>query len=82
MTHDDLHCDSCGMPIESGQYCVHCTQPDGTLQTFDDRFERMVGWRARQNPSAPRAELEADALAYMATMPAWKEHPRVLAGIA
>ena len=77
MTHD-VTCESCGMPIESGQYCAYCTDADGTLQTFDDRFERMVSWQAGQNPSTPREQVEAETLAYMATMPAWKDHPRVL----
>ncbi|WP_421742525.1 hypothetical protein [Cellulomonas sp.] len=77
MTTHDLHCDSCGMPIESGQYCAYCTDADGNLQAFDERFERMVGWQSRQHPTAPRAQLETETLAYMATMPAWKDHPRV-----
>ena len=77
MTTHDLHCDSCGMPIESGQYCAYCTDADGNLQAFDERFERMVGWQSRQNPAAPREQLETETLAYMATMPAWKDHPRV-----
>lgn len=78
MTTHDLHCDSCGMPIESGQYCAYCTDADGNLQAFDERFERMVGWRSRQHPTAPREQLETETLAYMATMPAWKDHPRVV----
>ena len=79
---DNLTCDSCGMPIESGQYCVNCTDADGNLQAFDERFERMVGWQARQRPSAPREQLEAETLAYMAAMPAWKDHPRVVGSTA
>lgn len=77
MTHD-LRCESCSMPIESGQYCVHCTEADGTLQSFDERFERMVRWQERQDPSASREQLEAATLARMATLPAWRDHPRVV----
>jgi hypothetical protein len=73
-------CESCGMPIESGPYCAHCTDADGQLQSFDERFERMVGWQARRKPDAPREQLESETLAYMATMPAWRDHPRVQAG--
>jgi Putative zinc ribbon domain len=72
-------CESCGMPIETGRYCTYCTQPDGTLQSFDERFERMVGWQARRHPEQTREQLESATLEYMATMPAWAEHPRVLA---
>jgi hypothetical protein len=70
-------CESCGMPIEAGPYCQYCVDDKGVLQPFEERFERMVQWQARKEPKASRAELEKKTLAYMATMPAWKEHPRV-----
>ena len=73
-------CESCGMPIESGSYCALCTDASGQLQSFDERFERMIGWQARQKPDASREQLESETLAYMATMPAWRDHPRVQAG--
>lgn len=72
-------CESCGMPIESGPYCEHCVDADGALQSFDDRFERMVAWQARREPAASRAELESATFDYLATMPAWRDHPRVTA---
>jgi hypothetical protein len=71
------HCESCGMSIESGPYCQYCVDDSGKLQPFDERFERMVQWQARREPNTSRAELEKKTLAYMATMPAWKDHPRV-----
>jgi hypothetical protein len=67
------------MPIEAGPYCQHCVDATGALQPFDERFERMVQWQARREPAASRAELEKKTLAYMGTMPAWREHPRVKA---
>lgn len=70
-------CESCGMPIETGPYCSYCVDEKGALQPFDERLERMIQWQARREPNAPRAELERKTLAYMATMPAWKDHPRV-----
>ena len=70
-------CESCGMPIETGRYCGYCTDETGQLQSFDQRFERMVAWQARRNPDATREELERQTLDYMATMPAWRDHPRV-----
>jgi hypothetical protein len=72
-------CDSCGMPIETGRYCGYCTDESGSLQPFDERFERMVAWQARRNPAAARPELERQTLAYMATMPAWRDDPRLVA---
>jgi hypothetical protein len=75
-----ITCDSCGMPIETGRYCQRCVDETGVLQSFDERFERMVAWEARRRPDATRAELEASTLAYMSTLPAWRNHPRVLEG--
>jgi len=67
------------MPIESGPYCQHCVDATGALQPFEERFERMVQWQARKEPNASREQLEKKTLRYMATMPAWKDHPRVRA---
>jgi hypothetical protein len=49
----------------------------GKLQAFEERFERMVQWQLRQKPGLARAQAERDTLAYMAKMPAWRDHPRV-----
>ena len=75
-------CESCGMPIETGRYCGYCTDETGALQSFDERFERMTAWQARRNPGATRQEIEQQTLDYMATMPAWRAHPRVTAQAA
>lgn len=80
MTTTEISCESCGMPIESGRYCGYCTDAQGNLQPFDERFERMVDWQARREPDASREQVEAATLAYLATMPAWRDHPRVRAG--
>lgn len=73
-------CESCSMPIESGKYCQYCSDDQGQLQPFDERFERMIAFQQRRTPEASRAELEKATLAFMAKMPAWKDHPRVIAG--
>ena len=75
MTH---HCESCGMPIESGAYCQYCVDADGKLQDFETRFERMVSWALRETPGLSRQEAEANTKTYMSRMPAWKDHPRVV----
>jgi hypothetical protein len=67
------------MPIEAGPYCQYCVDEKGELQPFDERFARMVQWQKKREPNASRAELEEKTLAYMATMPAWRDHPRVKA---
>lgn len=70
-------CQSCGMPIESGFYCRHCTAEDGRLQSFEVRFERMVEWILSSDPALGRAEAEVRTRAAMRRMPAWKDHPRL-----
>jgi hypothetical protein len=75
-------CDSCGMPIEVGPYCSYCIDADGQLQDFATRFERMVGWAMRKNSELSRAEAEAQTIAYMANMPAWRHHPIVVAKLS
>jgi hypothetical protein len=72
-------CESCGMPIETGRYCQYCSDEKGELQPFDERFARMVQFTQRQQPGLSRADAERQTLAYMAKMPAWKDHPRVKA---
>ncbi len=79
MSESKQSCESCSMPIESGPYCAYCVDAAGALQPFDERFERMIAWQQRKAPSATRAELEHATLAFMATMPAWRDHPRVRA---
>ncbi|MGW0201856.1 zinc ribbon domain-containing protein [Nonomuraea sp. NPDC003201] len=47
-----MNCQSCGMPMRTADdhapghpdstWCRMCAKPDGTLQDFDERFERMV----------------------------------------
>ena len=61
----------------ASRYCGYCTDETGALQPFDERFERMTAWQARRNPGATRQEIEQQTLDYMATMPAWRDHPRV-----
>lgn len=78
--NDDKHpCESCSMPIETGTYCQYCVTPTGELQPFEERFEKMVGWQLRQKPGLSRDDAERDTLAFMAKMPAWKNHPKVTA---
>ena len=55
-----------------------CVDGDGNLQDFSERFERMVSWQERRHPEQSRADLESATLDYMATLPAWRAHPRVV----
>ena len=70
-------CESCGMTIESGPYCPYCVDESGNLQAFDERFARMSQFLRRREPGISDDEAERRTLEYMATMPAWRDHPRV-----
>ncbi|MCA8971758.1 MAG: hypothetical protein KDC95_18355 [Planctomycetes bacterium] len=70
-------CQSCSMTIESGPYCEHCTSSDGTLRDFDEVFERFQQWTRRHEPGKSKEEVAKSTLAFMRTMPAWKDHPGV-----
>jgi hypothetical protein len=72
-------CESCGLPIAAGPYCQHCVDDSGKLQAFEQRFERVLAWQSRLHPQASREQVVRLTLAYMAAMPAWKEHPRIKA---
>jgi hypothetical protein len=72
-------CESCSMPIESGRYCSYCVDERGELQPFETRFEKMVAWQMRRSPDKSRDVAERETLAFMARLPAWKDHPRVRA---
>ena len=68
-------CESCGMPVETGPYCQYCVGEDGKLAGFERRLQGMTAFFMGQDPSLDHAEAERRTRAYMATMPAWKDHP-------
>jgi hypothetical protein len=74
-------CESCAMPIESGVYCRYCADERGNLQPFEERFERMVQWMSREKPDLAPTEVRQQTLAYMAQMPAWRDHPALKAAL-
>jgi len=79
MSNAECQCESCGMPVEVGPYCSFCVDENGRLQDFATRFERMVAWTMRQDGGVGRTEAEKKTLAYMAGMPAWRDHPSIVA---
>jgi hypothetical protein len=72
-----MHCESCGMEVETGPYCNYCVDESGKLQSFETRFEKMVGWAMRKTPSLSREQAEQNTRAYMRKMPAWVNHPQL-----
>jgi hypothetical protein len=57
-------------------WCRHCADDSGGLQPFEVRFDLMVQWSLRHD-GVDRAAAEARTMAYLRTMPAWRDHPRV-----
>ncbi len=79
MTEDDFvgRCKSCSMTIDSGDYCQYCTNDSGGLLGFDETLERFVQFAIGRDSTLDRATAEANTRRFMATMPAWREHPRL-----
>jgi ribosome-binding protein aMBF1 (putative translation factor) len=76
-----MNCESCGMPLAGAEdhaladatipYCNHCA-PEGRLPAVQERLERFTQWTMRQEGLDYVAAREK-AIAYMRTMPAWKD---------
>ena len=73
-------CMSCGMPMAkledfgggnpSNTYCVHCTNPDGSLKSYDEVYSGMIQFMINIK-GMDQATAEQGAREYMANMPAW-----------
>lgn len=76
-------CISCGMPMPSPEqhapgnpdstYCKFCSTPDGELQTYDERLERLTQFTMREQ-NIDREVAATKARERMAAMPAWSNH--------
>ncbi len=74
-------CESCGMPLAADTdhaladpsipYCRYCA-PEGTLSAPEERLERFTQWTMREE-GLDHDVARVKALAYMKTMPAWKD---------
>ncbi|MCP3919131.1 MAG: hypothetical protein GY711_26625 [bacterium] len=67
------------MTIESGPYCPYCQDEHGELQCFEERLSRMTQFMKRRDPGLSDEGAERQSLACMRTMPAWRDHPQVVA---
>jgi hypothetical protein len=52
-------------------YCIHCA-PEGKLSAAEEQLERFTQWTIRQDGLDYTAAREK-ALAYLKSMPAWKD---------
>ena len=75
-------CIACGMPMtkpsdfaqgdEMKDYCLYCTRPDGSMQTYDEKLEGMTEFLVRTQ-GLDREAAHQTAKRSMAKLPAWKE---------
>jgi len=76
-------CIACGMPMEkisdfaandqNKDYCVHCSRPDGEMQSFEEKKESLTKFIVRTQGFDERAA-EKVALSMMRKLPAWKKY--------
>ena len=74
------NCLSCGMPMTkleefgggnpANVYCVHCSNPDGSLKSREEVFEGMTNFMM-MSQNMDRQTAEEAAKEHMAKMPAW-----------
>jgi uncharacterized glyoxalase superfamily protein PhnB len=74
------NCMSCGMPMVAPEdfgggstdnvFCAHCTTPDGSLKSYDEVLEGMIGFMMMTR-KMDRTTAEGAAREYMSGMPAW-----------
>jgi hypothetical protein len=58
------------MGDESKDYCAHCANEDGTMQTFEQKKESMVNFIIKTQ-GLDHAAAEGAALSMMKKLPAW-----------
>ena len=61
-----------GAQNPNNPYCIHCTDLNGKLLSFEKKFEDLVNL-AMKTRWMTREQAEKTALQEMAEMPAWKD---------
>lgn len=75
-------CISCGMPMtkksdypledESKDFCIYCSRPDGTLQSYEEKLKGTTEFLIRTQGIDKNAAHEL-AIRTLKKMPAWKD---------
>ena len=76
-------CIACGMPMEdisdfaandpSKDYCVHCSRPDGEMQSFEEKKESLTKFIVKTQGADENVAWKI-AENMMHKLPAWKEY--------
>lgn len=56
---------------ESKDYCLHCARPDGSMQSYEEKLESMVGFIVRTEGLEEDAAKEK-ARQWLSQQPAWR----------
>ena len=74
-------CIACGMPMVKAEefamgdmskdYCVYCTRPDGSMQSYEEKLDGMTKFIIKTQGFAEQAA-GAAAREMMAKLPAWQ----------
>ena len=64
-----------GVQNPENPYCIHCTDLDGKLLSFEKKFEDFVSLAVKSRWMS-REEAERSALSDMSQMPAWRDKVR------
>jgi hypothetical protein len=75
-------CIACGMPMNkpsdfamsdvSKDYCLYCCNPDGSMQSYEEKLEGMTAFIFKTQGLDDKAARSA-AQTMMAKLPAWKD---------
>lgn len=75
------NCMGCGMPMTRSEdfgggtpanlYCMHCSNPDGSLKSYDEVLVGMVNF-AMASQNMDRATATRTVKEYISKMPSWK----------
>ena len=73
-------CIACGMPMKTAgdfamsdtrkEYCRFCARPDGTMQSFEEKWDSLTGFLMKTQGLDEKIA-KAAARSMMAKLPAW-----------
>jgi hypothetical protein len=58
---------------EPKDFCEYCANPDGSLQSYDERLSRHAAWFV-ETQGLTLAAATKQAQTVMASLPAWRDH--------
>ncbi len=79
----DKTCIACGMPMRNQNdfaqsdlkmdYCKHCANSDGTMQSYDQKLESLTGFMVKAQ-GLDESQARKSVKTMMSKLPAWQNH--------